>query len=109
LTGRAAPTPRPRDVPAARVVFRDAAPHDAGYPPVTEIAGPVRVHGGGGTVLQPGIDLLHRAEDLPPTAPVPVITDGRCDALRVRREHAYLLPQGAGLPFTPRGPVFRVR
>ncbi|MEU6592478.1 hypothetical protein ABZ923_25155 [Streptomyces sp. NPDC046881] len=98
-----------RDVPAARVVFCDAAPHDAGYLPVTEIAGRVRVHGRGGTVLQPGIDLLHRAEDFPPTAPVLVITDGWCDALRVRREHAYLIPQGSQLPFTPRGPVFRVR
>ncbi|WP_251095610.1 hypothetical protein [Streptomyces sp. Caat 7-52] len=98
-----------RDVPAARVVFCDAAPHDAGYLPVTEIADRVRVHGRGGTVLQPGIDLLHRAEDFPPGAPVLVITDGWCDVLRVRREHAYLIPQGSHLPFTPRGPVFRVR
>ncbi|CUW32380.1 hypothetical protein TUE45_07129 [Streptomyces reticuli] len=98
-----------RDVPAARVVFCDAAPHDAGYLPVTEIAGRVRVRGRGGTVLQPGIDLLHRAEDFPPAAPVLVITDGWCDVLRVRREHAYLIPQGRHLPFTPRGPVFRVR
>ncbi|MBA2810121.1 hypothetical protein E0500_022660 [Streptomyces sp. KM273126] len=98
-----------RDVPAARVVFCDAAPHDAGYLPVTEIAGRVRVRGRGGTVLQPGIDLLHRADDFPPGAPVLVITDGWCDVLRVRREHAYLIPQGARLPFTPRGPVFRVR
>ncbi|WP_128801488.1 MULTISPECIES: hypothetical protein [unclassified Streptomyces] len=97
-----------RDVPAARVVFCDAAPHDAGYMPVTEIAGRVRVHGRGGTVLQPGIDLLHRADDFPPGAPVLVITDGWCDVLRVRREHAYLIPQGARLPFTARGPVFRV-
>lgn len=58
-----------RDVPAARVVFCDAAPHDAGYVPVTEIAGRVRVHGRGGTALQPGIDLLHRADDFPPGAP----------------------------------------
>lgn len=98
-----------RDVPAARVVFCDAAPHDAGYLPVTEIAGRVRVHGRGGTVLQPGIDLLHRADDFPPGAPVLVITDGYCDVLRVRREHAYLIPQDARLPFTARGPVFRVR
>ncbi|WP_406452317.1 hypothetical protein OH768_10405 [Streptomyces sp. NBC_01622] len=98
-----------RDVPAARVVFCDAAPHDAGYVPVTDIAGRVRVHGRGGTVLQPGIDLLHRADDFPPGAPVLVITDGGCDVLRVRREHAYLIPPGARLPFTPRGPVFRVR
>jgi predicted metal-dependent peptidase len=98
-----------RDVPAARVVFCDAAPYDAGYLPVTEIAGRVRVHGRGGTVLQPGIDLLHRADDFPPNAPVLVITDGWCDVLRVRREHAYLITQGARLPFTARGPVFRVR
>ncbi|WP_314220842.1 vWA domain-containing protein [Streptomyces zaehneri] len=98
-----------RDVPAARVVFCDAAAHDAGYLPVTEIAGRVRVHGRGGTVLQPGIDLLHRADDFPPGAPLLVITDGWCDVLRVRREHAYLIPQGGRLPFTARGPVFRVR
>lgn len=97
-----------RDVPAARVVFCDAAPHDAGFLPVTEIAERVRVHGRGGTVLQPGIDLLHRADDFPASAPVLVITDGWCDVLRVRREHAYLIPQGATLPFTARGPVFRV-
>ncbi|KUN88457.1 vWA domain-containing protein [Streptomyces griseoruber] len=98
-----------RDVPAARVVFCDAAPHDAGYLPVTEIAGRVRVRGRGGTVLQPGIDLLHRADDFPRDAPVLVITDGWCDVLRIRREHAYLIPQGGRLPFTAQGPVFRVR
>ena len=98
-----------RDVPAARVVFCDAAAFDAGYLPVTEIAGRVRVRGRGGTVLQPGIDLLLRAEDFPPDAPVLVITDAECDVVRVpRREHAYLVPRGATLPFTPRGPVFRL-
>ncbi|GAA4853235.1 hypothetical protein GCM10023235_33130 [Kitasatospora terrestris] len=74
-----------------------------------EIAGRDRVRGRGGTVLQPGVDLLERAEDFPPGAPVLVITDGECDVLRIRREHAYLVPQAAGLPFTPRGPVFRMR
>ncbi len=98
-----------RDVPAARVVFCDAAAYDAGYLPVPEIAGRVRVRGRGGTVLQPGIDLLERAHDFPPDAPILVITDGYCDVLRVRREHAYLVPEGARLPFTPRGPVFRLR
>jgi predicted metal-dependent peptidase len=97
-----------RDVPAARVVYCDAAPHDAGYLPVAELAGRVRVRGRGGTVLQPGVDLLARAPDFPATAPLLIITDTDCDTLRVpRREHAYLVPRGATLPFTPRGPVFR--
>ncbi|MEU5822623.1 MULTISPECIES: vWA domain-containing protein [Streptomyces] len=97
-----------RDVPAARVVFCDGAPYDAGYLPPAEIAGRVRIRGRGGTELQPGVDLLQRADDFPPGAPVLVITDGWCDVLRIRREHAYLVPQGASLPFTPRGPVFRL-
>ncbi|MFG3529909.1 hypothetical protein ACGF8B_24610 [Streptomyces sp. NPDC047917] len=97
-----------RDVPAARVVFCDAAPHDAGYLPVTEIAQRLRVRGRGGTLLQPGIDLLHRADDFPPGAPILVITDGECDVLRIRTEHAYLLPRGGRLPFTARGPLFHV-
>nr|WP_310376405.1 hypothetical protein [Catenuloplanes atrovinosus] len=98
-----------RDVPAARVVFCDAVAYDAGYLPVAGIAGRVRVRGRGGTVLQPGVDLLERAPDFPPAAPILIITDGWCDAVRVRREHAYLTPAAARLPFTPRGPVFEVR
>ncbi|MEV6300718.1 hypothetical protein AB0M02_15020 [Actinoplanes sp. NPDC051861] len=98
-----------RDVPAARVVFCDAAAYDAGYLPVDEIAGRVRVRGRGGTVLQPAIDLLEHAADFPPAGPILVITDGECDVLRIRRAHAFLVPRGKRLPFPPRGPVFSLR
>ncbi|GLX98769.1 hypothetical protein [Herbidospora sp. NBRC 101105] len=98
-----------RDVPQARVVFCDAAAYDAGYLPVETIAGKVRVRGRGGTVLQPGVDLLERADDFPQGGPILIITDGWCDVVRVRREHAWLVPEGASLPFRPRGPVFRMR
>ncbi|MGW0658796.1 vWA domain-containing protein [Streptodolium elevatio] len=97
-----------RDVPRARVVFCDAAAYDAGYMAVEDIAGSVRVRGRGGTVLQPGVDLLQRAEDFPADGPILVITDGYCDRVVVRREHAFLVPRGGRLPFTPRGPVFHV-
>ncbi|MQY17593.1 vWA domain-containing protein [Nocardia macrotermitis] len=100
---------RARDVPRARVVCCDAAAHDAGYLPVDEIAGRVRVRGRGGTLLQPGIRLLERAEDFPADGPILIITDGMCDVVRVRRDHAFLIPAGASLPFRPRGPVFRMR
>ncbi|MBO3744614.1 hypothetical protein J5X84_00945 [Streptosporangiaceae bacterium NEAU-GS5] len=98
-----------RDVPRARVIFCDAAPYDAGYLPVEEIAGRVRVRGRGGTVLQPGISMLERAADFPSDGPILVITDGACDVLRIRREHAFLVPAGAILPFRPRGPVFHMK
>ncbi|WP_433415447.1 vWA domain-containing protein [Microtetraspora malaysiensis] len=97
-----------RDVPRARVVFCDAAAYDAGYLAVEDIAAKVRVRGRGGTVLQPGIDLLERADDFPADGPILVITDGACDVVRIRREHAFLIPAAAFLPFRPRGPVFRM-
>ncbi len=98
-----------REVTALRLVFCDAAPYDAGFLPPEAIAERVEVRGRGGTLLQPGIRLLEEAKDFPADAPLLVITDGACDRLRIGREHAYLLPDYARLPFTPKGPVFRVR
>jgi len=97
-----------RDVPAARVVFCDAVAYDAGYLAVEDIAGRVKVRGRGGTILQPGVDLLQRAPDFPADGPILIITDAYCDHVRPRREHAYLVPRGARLPFVASGPVFRV-
>jgi predicted metal-dependent peptidase len=96
-----------RDVPAVRVVFCDAESHDNGWMEPNDIAGRVRVRGRGGTVLQPGVDLLESANDFPKDGPLLLITDGKCDRVRIRREHAFLVPAGAALPFKPVGPVFR--
>ena len=99
-----------RDVPAARVVFCDAEAYDAGYMKPEDIAGTVKVKGRGGTVLQPGIDLLGKSEDFPKEAPILIITDGYCDKVVLNgREHAFLIPQGAPLPFVPKGKVFRIK
>jgi predicted metal-dependent peptidase len=97
-----------RDVRFVRLVFCDAAAYDQGYVSPEEIAGRVQVKGRGGTVLQPGIDLLESAHDFPEAGPILIITDGECDRLRIRREHAFLLPEGHTLPFVPKGKVFRV-
>ncbi|MDE7297785.1 MAG: hypothetical protein K2N94_03005 [Lachnospiraceae bacterium] len=96
-----------KEVPYARVVFCDAAAYDAGYLTPEEIAGRVQVRGRGGTVLQPGVDLLEGAKDFPENGPILIITDGWIeDHIRIRREHAFLVPRGRRLPFTPRGKVF---
>jgi hypothetical protein len=58
-------------------------------------------------VLQPGIDLLWEARDFPRDGPLLIITEGACDRIAVKREHAILTP-GARLPFVPKGPVFRL-
>jgi predicted metal-dependent peptidase len=91
-----------------RVVFCDAAAYDQGYMAPDAIADCVQVKGRGGTILQPAIDLLQTSDDFPKDGPLLVITDGRCDRLNIRRNHAFLLPKGARLPFIARGPVFRV-
>lgn len=98
-----------RDVRRVRVVFCDAAAYDQGYVQVEEIADRVRVKGRGGTVLQPGIDLLEKAPDFPESGPILIITDGFCDRVQIKREHAFLLPQGRSLPFVPKGKVFTVK
>lgn len=95
-----------RDVPFARLVFCDAAAYDEGYVPPEALMERVRIRGQGGTVLQPGITLLERAEDFPSSGPILVITDGECDRLQIRRDHAFLVPRGGRLPFVPKGPVF---
>lgn len=95
-----------KDVFAARVVFCDASAYDQGYMPPEDIAQRVSVRGRGGTVLQPGIDLLQAAKDFPPHGSILIITDGECDRLSIKREHAYLMPRGARLPFPTRAEVF---
>jgi predicted metal-dependent peptidase len=98
-----------REVRLVRLVFCDAAAYDQGYVAAEEIGHRVRVKGRGGTVLQPGVDLLEKAEDFPESGPLLIITDGFCDRVRIRREHAFLLPEGCSLPFVPKGKVFSVR
>ena len=96
-----------KDVPKARVIFCDAAAYDAGYMSPEEIAGRVNVQGRGGTILQPAVDLLENAKDFPKDGPILIITDGYIESdLRVKRDHAFLLPKGNGLPFRPKGKVF---
>ena len=59
------------------------------------------------TVLQPGVELLERASDVPKDAPLLIITDCECDRLNLfGRDHAFLVPRGRHLPFPPKGPVF---
>ena len=96
-----------REVPMVRVVQCDAFPHDVGYVEPEALVGTVEVRGCGGTVLQPGIDKLAGATDFPKDAPILVITDGACDVLNIRREHTFLMPQGARLPFRTTAPEFR--
>lgn len=96
-----------KEVPFVRLVFCDAAATDAGYLAPEDIAGRVEVTGRGGTVLKPGVDLLVKAHDFPATGPILIITDGYIEEdLKVKREHAFLIPKGNRLPFQPKGKVF---
>ncbi|MDE5569123.1 MAG: hypothetical protein K2I82_00510, partial [Ruminococcus sp.] len=72
-----------------------------------DIAARVEVKGRGGTVLQPAVELLEKAKDFPKKAPILIITDGEIESdLRIKREHAFLIPKGKYLPFRPSGKVF---
>jgi hypothetical protein len=49
---------------------------------------------------------LESTEDFPKDGPVLVITDGFCDRLQIKHEHAFLIPKGRSLPFPAKGPIF---
>lgn len=96
-----------KDVPFVRIIFCDAEATDNGYMAPEDIAGRVTITGRGGTILQPGIDALEKARDFPVTGPILIITDGYIENnLKIKREHAYLIPNGNRLPFRPKGKVF---
>ena len=96
-----------KEVPCARVVFCDAKAYDAGWLAPEDIAGRVEVRGRGGTILQPGVDLLLKAKDFPKDAPILIIADGYIEKnLSVHREHGFHIPRGNHLPFRAKGKVF---
>lgn len=95
-----------REVPAVRVLQCDAGVHDMGYVEPDALLNQVEVRGRGGTVLQPAIDKLEADDRFPKDAPILVITDGFCDVLTIRRDHAFLMPEGARLPFRSAAPRF---
>ncbi len=95
-----------REVPLVRILQCDAGVHDMGYVEPEQLVGTVEVRGRGGTVLQPAISRLEADDRFPKDAPILVITDGGCDRLSIRREHAYLMPEGARLPFRTEAPRF---
>ncbi len=96
-----------KNVPFVRVVFCDAEAYDAGYMSPEDIAGRVKVTGGGGTILQPAVTLLEKSKDFPDNGPILIITDGFIESkIKISHEHAFLLPKGHKLPFTPKGKVF---
>lgn len=101
-----------REVAAVRLVCCDAAAYDIGWIEPERLLERFRVHGRGGTVLQPGLDCLRELAArgmFPRAGPLLVITDGECeDKLATAMDHAFLLPQGRRLPFRAQGEVFHV-
>lgn len=99
-----------QEVKSVRIIYCDAQPYDAGYINIETLSNRIKVRGGGGTVLQPAIDLLERAKDFPDNAPILILTDGFFEStLKVERDHAYLVPRKVFLPFVPRVPVFEFK
>jgi len=108
--GAVASYAREKEVGRVRMVFCDAEATDAGYMSPEDLSGNVKVTGRGGTVLGPGVKLLEEAKDFPATGPILVITDACIERdLRIKREHAFLIPVGAKLPFRSEGKIFRYK
>ena len=101
------------DVSMVRLVCCDAQAYDRGWVEPEQLLYRFTLQGRGGTILQPGIDLLSglsKRGEFPLVGPVLIITDGFCEnQVNIPMEHAWLLPEGRSLPFVPRGEQFRVQ
>ena len=101
-----------RDVAAVRLICCDAQAYDSGWVEPERLLDRFSLRGRGGTILQPGLDLLKQLADkveFPRAGPLLIITDGYCeDKITTAMDHAFLLPQGRRLPFRPVGQVFAV-
>lgn len=101
------------DVFAVRFICCDAQAYDRGWVQPELLTDRFTLQGRGGTVLQPGVNLLNalaKRGDFPVNGPVLIITDGYCeDKISVAMEHAWLIPQGRRLPFIPTGEVFSLK
>ena len=96
-----------RDVKMVRLIYCDATPYDAGFIEAESLLDRVKIKGRGGTILQPAVNLLQKAEDFPTRGPLLIITDGGIeDRLVVKMEHAYLMAKGLLLPFKTASPIF---
>jgi len=100
------------DVSMVRLICCDAQAYDRGWVEPEQLLYRFTLQGRGGTILQPGIDMLTRLSkhgEFPIIGPVLIITDGFCeDRINISMEHAWLLPEGRRLPFAPRGEQFRL-
>lgn len=99
-----------RGVRHIRLVHCDAAPYDDGYVDIEAFRRRYPVRGRGGTVLGPALALLDVVGDLPPEAPVLVLSDGAWEGELMTRRELGLVIVGAG-PVGPMGrpaSVFRV-
>jgi predicted metal-dependent peptidase len=92
-----------QEVKEVRLIFCDAQPYDEGFVPVELLVNKIKVKGRGGTVLQQAVNYLQNCQDFPDNAPILILTDGFFEAdLKVEREHAFLVPNKAYMPFSAR-------
>jgi hypothetical protein len=62
----------------------------------------------GAAVLQPAAELLEKARDFPPNAPILFLNGTPCDRVRTGRDHCFVIPEGCRLPFKTDAPVIEI-
>ena len=97
------------DISRIRLIFCDKTTYDEGYVLPEHLREHTDIKGLQHPPLQPGIDLLEAAYDLPKTSPILLVTDGACDQLSIQREHAFVVPSKMHSKIPPHQTVFLVQ
>lgn len=80
------------DIARIRLIFCDKMTYDEGYVLPEHLREHTDIKGLQHPPLQPGIELLELAYDFPKDSPILLVTDGACDQLDIKREHAFIVP-----------------
>jgi len=97
-----------RGIRFVRLVYSGGELNDAGLVTAEELNKPVRISERGSPFMQAGLDVLHADRNFEQDAPVLILTGMPVDKIKTHRDHAFLVKEGARLPYRTNAPLIEV-
>jgi hypothetical protein len=97
-----------RGIRFIRAVQTGAELNDQGLLIAEDLNKTVRLSERSSPTLQPALDALEADRNFDSDAPVLLLTGMPCERIKTRREHAFLVCEGARLPFQSSAPLIEI-
>lgn len=97
-----------RNIRFIRLVYSGGELHDAGLVTAEELNKPIMVTERSTPLIQAGLDVMHADRNFEQDAPVLLLTGMPVDRIKTLRNHAFLVKEGARLPYRTAAPMMEV-